>query len=160
MKQLFEHEKIRFGVAGLANTGLDFVLLNTFVFIFGAFPILANAISVSIGISISYFLNHFFVFKSKIPVSFKKYVQFFCITGFSSLALQTLVIVLFTQLFESSFSRSLFILSGISGNTFLELNIAKIAAVLIGMIWNFMLYKYVIFRDKEEQADQSVIKQG
>lgn len=148
MGSIFRHEKIRFGTAGIFNTGLDFVMLNTLVFILGAYPILANTISVSIGITISYLLNHFFVFQLKEKIRFKKYIQFFCITGFSSLIIQNSIITGFAIFFNSNLSHSLFVIDMLVDNDFFELNIAKASAVLVGMVWNFILYKYVIFRKK------------
>ena len=157
MRKLFEREKIRFIIAGCANTGLDFVLLNSLVFIIGTFPILANSISVSIGIVISYFLNHYFVFQSKSSVSLKKFFSFFIVTGFSSLAIQGLVIYGFEVMTLSEWGRSLFFVSELGDNKALELNIAKVVAVGVGMVWNFMLYKYLIFKDK---PDKDLLEMG
>ena len=154
MGSIFRYEKIRFGTAGVFNTGLDFVMLNILVFVFGAYPILANTMSVSIGITISYLLNHFFVFQSKEKLQLKKYIQFFCITGFSSLIIQNSIITGFAIFFDSSLSHSLFIINLVAGNDFLELNIAKASAVLVGMVWNFTLYKYVIFRKKADSESK------
>ncbi|AKM80563.1 TPA: GtrA family protein [Candidatus Saccharibacteria bacterium] len=148
MGKLFELEKIRFIIAGCTNTGFDFVLLNSLVFIIGAFPVLANSISVSIGIVISYFLNHYFVFRSKSPISYKKFLSFFVVTGFSSLIIQGLIIYGFEVMTASEWGRSLFLINQMNKDAALELNIAKAVAVSVGMVWNFMLYKYVIFKDK------------
>ena len=135
------------------NTGLDFLLLNMFVFLLGAIPLVANVISVSIGISISYLLNHYFVFSSEEKVSLRKFFMFFVVTGFSSLFIQSAIIIMFEAFFQTEFSRSLFIIKDIAQNEFIELNIAKVTAVLIGMVWNFMLYKHFIFKAKTKKGD-------
>jgi putative flippase GtrA len=152
MERVLRSEKIRFLIAGGLNTSLDFLLLNIFVFLLGAVPLIANVLSVSIGITISYLLNHHFVFRYGDKISLKKYLMFFGITGFSSLIIQSLIITGFTALFQTNFSHSLFIMRDISNNKFLELNIAKASAVLIGMIWNFILYKHIIFRMKDKDG--------
>jgi len=158
MKKFFGHEKIRFVIAGGLNTGLDFILLNTFVFLFGAIPLIANVLSVCIGICISYILNHYFVFRLRDKLNFKKFIMFFVVTGFSSLIIQSLIIASFETFFNTDFSRSLFIVRDIAQNDFLELNVAKVVAVLIGMVWNFMMYKHVIFKVKSRGAEKTDIE--
>ena len=152
MKRLFEHEKVRFVFAGGMNTGLDFFLLNTLVFLFGAMPLIANVLSVSIGIMISYVLNHYFVFRSEEKLSLKTFTLFFVITGFSSLIIQSAIIISFEMFFNTEFSHSIFFVRDIAENEFIELNIAKVIAVLIGMVWNFILYKHVIFKTKNKTS--------
>ena len=146
MRRLLRYEKVRFLIAGGLNTGLDFLLLNFLVFFLGALPLLANGISVSIGITISYLLNHYFVFKSTDPVSMRKYLAFFAATGFSSLIIQSVIIFGFGMFFQTDISRSLFIIRDIAANEFIELNFAKAVAVGVGMVWNFLIYKYFIFK--------------
>ena len=146
MRRVFRHEKVRFLTVGLLNTWLDFVLLNIFVFSLGAIPLLGNLVSVSIGITISYVLNHKFVFRASDKLSLKKYMSFFAVTGFSSLILQSLIIIGFSEIFKSPITHSLFIIKDLARSQFLQLNIAKAAAVLVGMVWNFMIYKHIIFK--------------
>ena len=116
MKKLFGYEKFRFLVAGGLNTGLDFFLLNTFVFLFGALPLIANFLSVTIGILISYVLNHYFVFRSEERLSIKKFILFFVVTGFSSIIIQSVIIISFELFFSTEFSRSLFFIRDIAQN--------------------------------------------
>lgn len=162
MERILKHEKVRFLLAGGLNTGLDFLFLNILVFLFNALPLVANTISVIIGITISYFLNHYFVFKSTETVTLKKYFMFFLATGFSSLIIQSVIILGFAAFFQTDFSRSLFVVSDSPMTEFVELNIAKAVAVVIGMVWNFLIYKYFIFKDRtasvptaSEEADDS-----
>jgi putative flippase GtrA len=146
VKKLLSNEKVRFLLAGCANTALDFILLNVLVFAFATPTLVANAISVTLGICVSYLLNHFFVFRYNEPISLKRFAMFFLVTGFSSLVLQNLVILGFEALFGTDFGRSLLFLPGEDGKQFLALNIAKATAVLLGLIWNFVFYKFVVFR--------------
>ena len=155
MGKLFRYEKVRFIFAGLANTFLDFLILNVLVFGLGVYPLLANVLSVTIGITISYYLNHYFVFRSKKKVNLRSYLMFFGVTGFSSLIIQSLVIFGFEALFNSSFGRSLFLVGSLTGHIALQLNIAKATAVLLGMVWNFTLYKYVIFKKEPIESIES-----
>jgi putative flippase GtrA len=154
VKRLLSNEKVRFLVAGCVNTALDFVLLNVLVFAFGMPTLVANAISVTVGICVSYLLNHFFVFRYQEPISLKRFGMFFLVTGFSSLILQNAVILGFELLFDTEFGRSLLFLPSEDGKHFVAINIAKAAAVLLGLIWNFLFYKFVIFRSRQAASSE------
>lgn len=154
MKKLLSNEKARFLVAGCVNTALDFVLLNVLVFAFGMATLVANAISVLVGICVSYLLNHFFVFRYQEPISLKRFGIFFLVTGFSSLVLQNAVILGFELLFDTEFGRSLLFLPSEDGKHFIAINIAKATAVLLGLVWNFLFYKFVVFRTRQAVASK------
>ncbi len=146
MTRLLADRRVRFLIAGLLNTALDFVLLNALI-LAAHMPVLAaNLISVTVGITISYFLNHFFVFRHGEAVTIGRFVMFFAVTGFSSLLLQSGVIWLFERGFDTTFGRSLLMFGTSAEQEFLEINIAKATAVLIGLVWNFTLYRLVVFR--------------
>jgi len=156
VEKILRHEKVRFVMTGFFNTGLDFVLLNIMVFLLGAYPLVANTITVLIGITISYVLNHRFVFRNKSKLSIRKYAAFLAVTGFSSLIIQNSIIYCFELAGSSGFLFSIPPVEFILGNDALRLNIAKACAVLVGMVWNFTLYKFVIFRKKEHPTEADV----
>ncbi|MEJ3403536.1 GtrA family protein [Rathayibacter sp. YIM 133350] len=158
MKKLISNEKIRFLIAGCANTALDFILLNVLTLAFSAPVLLANVFSVSVGICVSYLLNHFFVFRYEEPISLRRFGIFFGVTGFSSLIIQNVVIYLFELLFGTAFGRSLLFLPGEDGKQFLAINIAKACAVLLGLVWNFIMYKLVVFRGSRNQQSSTDIE--
>lgn len=149
MEKFLQHEKIRFGLTGCFNTGLDFILLNSLVFLLGAYPLVGNTISVTIGVTISYILNHKFVFRSSDKLSFRKYLTFFAVTGFSSLVIQNSIIYAFEVMGQAHVGQSIPLVSMIMENDALRLNAGKVMAVLAGMVWNFTLYKFVVFRNKD-----------
>lgn len=149
MEKILRHEKVRFLITGFFNTGLDFILLNTLVLLFGAYPLVANTISVTIGITISYILNHKFVFKNDEKLSVRKYLTFFAITGFSSLIIQNSIIYAFQLAGEAQVGHSVPLIAFIMDTDAIRLNVAKATAVLVGMVWNFTLYKFVVFRKKQ-----------
>lgn len=152
MRALLARQQVRFLIAGCFNTALDFLLLNVLILAFGLPTLAANAVSVTLGISVSYMLNHFFVFRYPHRISVLKFLQFFLVTGFSSLVLQSLVIYLFEMLFDTQFGNSLLFLPDAAGNHVLAINIAKASAVLVGLVWNFLMYKFVIFRERTQPA--------
>lgn len=146
LKRLLGLQQVRFLIAGCGNTALDFALLNTLVLVLGLDILLANTISVSIGITVSYFLNHHFVFRYGSRIRLVKFLEFVAITGFSSLVLQNLIIFGFELLFDTRFGNSLLFLPTAEGNHILAINVAKAFAVFIGLIWNYTLYRFVVFR--------------
>jgi putative flippase GtrA len=117
--------------------------------------LVANTISVLIGITVSYFLQHFFVFRYPHRVTVVKYLEFFLLTGFSSLVLQNLIIFGFEAFFDTTFGNSLLLLPTSEGRDVLGLNVAKAVAVLIGLVWNFFFYRLVIFREPKKSKDRS-----
>ena len=52
-----------YGIIGVISSGVDAVLFATFVYAWGWFPFVANVLSVSVGITISFILNRKFTFK-------------------------------------------------------------------------------------------------
>jgi putative flippase GtrA len=128
--------------------------LNVLTLALGLPVLLANSISVMFGISISYALNHFFVFRYPYKISWKKFLSFFALTGFSSLILQNVIIFLFEMFFDSRFGNSLLLLPDAEGRHVLALNIAKLCAVMVGLVWNFLAYRFIVFR-KPAPADPS-----
>lgn len=151
MRRLLENEKIRFLYAGLFNTALDFLLLNILVLVAGLYVLIANTVTVLVGVTISYFLNHYFVFRHESSPNIRKFIIFFAITGFSSLVIQSGVIYGFELLTNSEFGRSLIIIRSLADHAALEVNVAKASAVGVGMVWNYLLYKHIVFgRSKSE----------
>lgn len=153
MRRLLAHEKIRFLIVGVLNTALDFMILNILVLAVGIATLPANIISVTTCICISYFLNHYFVFQHESKANFRSFAVFLAVTGFSSIIMQSLIIWAFEIFTDSSFGRSLIIINVLADKEALELNTAKAAAVGIGMVWNFLLYKYVVFRKASDREN-------
>jgi putative flippase GtrA len=156
MEKILRYEKIRFLMTGFFNTGLDFLLLNVMVFLLGAYPLVANTITVLIGITISYVLNHRFVFRNESKLSFRKYLTFLAVTGFSSLVIQNSIIYGFEAAGAAGFLFSIPPVAFILENDALRLNVAKASAVLVGMVWNFTLYKFVVFKKHDMRPENPV----
>src|SRR5881396_313203 len=98
LKRLWEVKLTRFLAVGSFNTLFDLAILNTLVFIFKVPVLVANLISASTSMTVSYFLNHHIVFRSREEHSFKKFVHFFTVTGVGILGIQTLVIYVVIKL--------------------------------------------------------------
>lgn len=156
MTSRLESQKIRFLLAGSVNTALDFLILNALSLLVGLPTLVANLASVTVGICISYLLNHFFVFRHPVTPTLRTFGQFFLVTGFSSLVLQSAVIYGFEVFFHTRFGTSLLFLPSAGENEVLAINVAKLAAVLVGLVWNFCLYKFVVFRRAPEESVEAL----
>lgn len=148
MRPLLRYQKVRFALVGSTNTLLDFSLFNLLLLLFHIPAVISNVITVSICITLSYALNHYFVFKHKTNLSLKSFKSFILVTGFSSLVIQTSVIWLY-QVSSNTFTPIDSHIAAIGINT------AKVVGVGLGMVWNFTLYKYVIFKGKANNAAES-----
>lgn len=159
-KELWEKKVVRFFFVGSFNFLLDIVMLNIFISVFGLRVLVANSLSVSIGITASYFLNHRIVFRHPQNYSLKAYGKFFVVTGFSAIIIQDFIIgVLAPRVVRVHPGEMV----GMFGHSVpaqtIELNVAKIVAVAIGMVWNFLLYKYIVFRHNEtaDRDDEIIV---
>jgi len=151
-RRLLGSQKVRFLLAGCTNTALDFLVLNALILLLHLPTLVANVFSVLLGITISYALNHFFVFRHQGRISWSTFAKFFAVTGFSSLVLQSVIIWGFEVFFDTRFGNSLLFLPSSGGNAVLAINVAKAFAVFVGLIWNFCMYKFVVFRASAKPA--------
>ena len=154
---LWEKKTFRFLCIGSINTLIDLTILNGLVFLFGLSAVIANLISASISITLSYFFYRRFVFRQQQRPNLIQFVKFFIITGLSILAVQSLVIYLVTHLLGTSQTVIYKMLSdlditGLSAK-FVNLNTAKILAVIMGLGWNFIFYHKVVFKAHIEVED-------
>jgi putative flippase GtrA len=151
-RKLWARKIIRFIVIGSFNTLLDTSLLLTIVKITDWSALIANCFSVSVAITVSYFLNHRIVFRSLERYSLKKYVRFFLVTGLGVILIQDLIIYIVTdRVWRISKTKTFMFLGHNMHSQTAELLGTKLSAVVIGMVWNFLLYKYVVFRGHESK---------
>ena len=152
VNKLWGNKIFRFATIGVINTATDISILNLVVFAFHVRLLYANLISASISISLSYFWNHFLVFRHKNPVSVKLFIRFFVITAVGILAIQSAVIYGLEHAVSNEQIASTLGLS-LSLSKVIRVNGAKLIAVAFSMIWNFILYTFAVFKDdKEEEA--------
>lgn len=158
--ELWDYKIIRFGVVGCFNTVFDISLLLFFYKIVGLSEITSNTLSVGIAVTVSYFLNHRLVFRYNERYKLKSFLRFIIVTGVSIIIVQNLVIYFMTHLIWPVTSSQLLI---VFGKQFMLqtviLLLSKLLAVAVGMVWNFLLYKYIVFPDssKPDQRDEIVI---
>lgn len=131
----------KYAAVGSFNSLLDIGLLNFLSFVFGVYrgPLLAifNVITFSIAVTNSYFWNKFWVFESAAPVGFIEYLKFVVATV-GGVAINTAIVYLLTLDTPIGFSLPLWE------------NVAKLAAVVPTLIWNFFAYRTLVFHHRHD----------
>ena len=130
---------VKFAEVGVLNTFIDAGILN---FLIGASGITAgvwlaplNTISFLFAMTNSYFWNKFWTFKNEGQATGKNFMQFLMVSGIGW-GINTGILVLVTSLVSPLFSLS----AGAWAN------IAKFGAIFISMVWNFVGYKFFVFK--------------
>ncbi len=139
MRQLIKkHEtKLRFGIIGVINTALDFGLLFAFSSIFAIPRGFANVLSTSVSFVFSFFANKSYTFKSVNKDNLvREMVLFTVVTLFGLWVIQGLIIHFLTPVMESAGLGSALALFG-----------SKLVATVASLIWNYVLYSRVVFKD-------------
>lgn len=125
----------RFVLVGGANTLVDVALL--FVLTGSGMPVVvANTISTSVALGMSFLLNRRFTFRSTGHQG-RQIFWFLVVTLIGLWVLQPLIIVGFTAL-------------ALVEPTALALLIGKILATAVSMTWNYVLYSRVVFRPRHD----------
>ena len=139
MKKLqlfFKNQKIKFATIGAFNTALDFAILFSLKAL-GINVAFSNIVSTGVTFILSFILNKKITFNSTNKTkqeNIKEFLSFTIITLFGLWVIQTLVIYIITSILSN------ILISNIT------LFIAKIIATIFSLIWNFVLYKKVVFK--------------
>lgn len=129
----------KFGVIGVANTAIDFGVLNFLSAQFHIYKGLEvsplNAVSFVVAVTNSYFWNKHWTFKAKEGKTGKQFVEFIVVSAIA-IVINTGLVYIITLIPP---------VAGISEA--LWLNIAKLIATFISLAWNFVGYKFVVFKE-------------
>lgn len=137
MDTLKNSKLVRFAAVGALNTVLDFGLL--FIFKSLGIPILiANVMSTSIAFSVSFTLNKKYTFKTTGTNLKREITLFIAVTLFGLWVLQGLVIGLSSPAITTL----------LHTDTQVTLLLAKLAATVVSMVWNYIMYDRVVFVHK------------
>jgi putative flippase GtrA len=142
MNNLVIKQVAKFVAVGVLNTAIDFIVLNILMF--------ATDIKTGIGYSVfkgisfivavinSYVLNRIWTFKSNEKKAGREFAQFFAVSavGFAiNVGVASLVVNVISPHFP---------VSGISQTIWA--NIGALAATFCAMVWNFVGYKFFVFK--------------
>lgn len=145
------HDVVRagkFGIIGILNTALDFSIFNILTGMLNFGIIQGNIISTTASMLFSFSANKKLVFKSGNNPLVKQAIIFFAVTAFGLYVLQLGTITLLTQVWLAPVSLGLAIAHflGIAGHDqFLAKNGAKAVASVVSLVWNYIMYKKVVF---------------
>ena len=132
----------RFLLIGCANATIDtgIYLLLTAV---GLELFLANLISTTCGLLFSFFANRTFTFRatpSDRRSAVVQFLLFFVVVGFGLWAIQPLVIIGVTAIIDSLTWLPSWI------PAWILLTVPKLAAIGVALVWNYLLFHWVVFR--------------
>lgn len=136
-----------FTLIGGLNTFLDFAILFTLKSI-GLSLILANICSTTVTFIISFFLNKKITFKSETQNKkdiAREMVLFTIITLFGLWVIQNIIISITKPIIIYYFGDINILFVNISQDNFAILT-SKIIGTIFSLIWNFILYKKVVFK--------------
>jgi putative flippase GtrA len=122
--------QVRFGIVGIANTLVD-ALGYAILLALGLLVFVANFISTTSGMLLSFTLNRNFTFRAKDGDLRRQALLFFAVTAFGLWVVQFLIILLVRRL-----------LPGVNAL------VPKGAGILVGLVWNYVLYHKVVFRHR------------
>jgi putative flippase GtrA len=144
------HQIGAFSFVGLANTAIDFLILNIGILVFNLPILFMNLISTSIAMMFSYFFSKRWVFSGSNVTNRKSMGLFVLVTLVGLYGIQSLVILIFSQtiLLPSGLAAELLAYLNITGlsEEFIISNTAKALATVATAVWNFILYKKLVFR--------------
>lgn len=130
---------IKFGIVGLSNTALSYVVFTILVLL-GTHYLIANAISFVAGVSNAFYWSNKYVFKKGVNEKrglLQSLLKTFMAYGFTGLILNSLMLYLFVEKYNIS---SL---------------IAQALCLLITVPLNYILNKYWSFKTKEIRDEEN-----
>lgn len=129
-------DKLRFLIVGTGNTAGDFLIMNICASLIGLPVVIANIISTTIMMCVSFVANKKFTFKATGKNYRREVVLFFLFTIIGAWVIQTGLIHLIVLAEPDSWGE------------FIQNNIAKVIATGVSMCWNFVTYKKFVFNTK------------
>jgi len=139
---------VKFVMVGLANTAVDFGILNFLMGMTGIYSgqaiFFLNSISFVLAVTHSFFWNKFWTFKVKKTDATKEFLQFLIVSVIGLLINGAIVYMI------STWVKPLFGLTDVSWA-----NVAKIVATVISLIWNFVGYKFIVFKEKKVEPQNT-----
>lgn len=134
-----QYEMVRFGMVGVINTVVDFGSLFVLATIVGVPVFLANVLSTTTALCVSYILNKRAVFRDADMHNRRQVLLFVVVTLFGIWVLQGFVI--------GAVSTLLWVATNV--DPVASLFIAKLTATAVSLMWNYIWYSRVVFSKKK-----------
>lgn len=154
VKRLTSFRIARFTVVGLANTAVNFTVLNLMFYELHANKILSSIVATCCAVVFSFALNRSYVFRSK-DKTLKRFARFSVVAASGTLAIQT-----------SIYSLCVWLLHGYASSDFVIINFSNLIASIGVMLWNYNGYRLFVFngnsartkRDENSKATSDTIE--
>jgi len=136
---------VRFGLIGGLNTGVDLAILNILMYSTGQFEgtpyTIFKGISFASAATFSYFMNKKWAFKDDSKEkAVQKFSQFFAVSVIGAVINVTVASLVVNYLKPLIGSDFLFLNDGLWGS------VGALFGTAIGLIWNFLGYKFLVFK--------------
>lgn len=141
----------KFGLVGIFNTAIDFVIYNILFGTVGLDVRLSNIISTTTAMIFSFFANKEMVFKRKEGSLIRQAVTFYIVTAFGLYVLQTGTIHILTDVWTDPMKLAVSTVHAVGlgpvfSDTFIINNGAKACGTIFSLTWNYLAYKMIVFR--------------
>lgn len=133
--RLAASRKARFGLVGVINTAVDFVVLNLLAGVLGMPLFFANVGSTTAAMLTSFSLNKKAVFPGSDNSNRRQFILFMVVTLVGVWGVQGSVLALVHLSLQST-----------GWSEPLIRNIAKLMGICVGLIWNYLWYSRFVFR--------------
>lgn len=153
LRQLLGSKKIRFMMAGGLNTLVDFASFNLLIFAFGAGFWMANIVSTSIAMLLSFVLNKQAIFKDGTGFSPAQLLAFIVVTAAGLWGMQTVAVVAIIHALRPVAHLLLDHTPYASSIRWLVPNVSKALAIVLSAVWNYLWYDRVIFAHTPKTAE-------
>lgn len=148
-RKLFRPRMNRFAIVGVANTALNFAVLNFVFYSLQGGKFISSFIATSCAVIFSFILNRNLVFMDKVRPA-KKLVLFIIVTVSGVLLIQNSVYALGIKLLQHHELRvSNFIYAFTDtrfSSDFIDVNLSNLIASLFVMAWNYNGYRLLVFK--------------
>lgn len=141
-KFLIVFQFAKYATVGLANTAVDFGVLNLLMWSTGIYSgknlFWLNSISFLVAVIHSYVWNKLWTFKAKEKTdAAKQFLQFLVVSIIGVLINSGIVYIITTWVNPMTGKEA-------------WANLAKLAATIISLLWNFIGYKFIVFKKKND----------
>lgn len=149
---LFANKKVRFMAGGALNTLVDFISFNILIFAFGASFWVANIVSTSIAMVLSFIINKQAIFKDKGGFRHTQALAFVVVTAAGLWGMQTIAVVGISDALRPVAHLVLDGTRFAADISWLVPNVSKTLSIVLSAVWNYLWYDRVIFAHTPKTA--------
>lgn len=140
LKEIEKKKPVRYGAVSTLSTSLDLGLYGILTAI-GIPSVAANFPATALGFCVSFFINRSYTFDSTNQNIKRQIVLFTIVTLFGLWVIQPAIIYLFEHIYRDSITWFITIL-------------AKLIAMPVTLLYNYLLYSRVVFKDNPTNSPE------